>query len=509
MRKRRNHQADLIDVPALTPGPEFSVRAAQEIPKPKDWQAFQRGCVVLFQADLKDPHAQEYGRNGQKQRGIDVLGRRDGDPDHFVGVQCRRYDKPMKKAQILADCREALTIKAGLKEIIFATTCASDTKATDAAIEVERELRTGGHDLKVVILSWSDVELKIAQHPTAYALFVPSAMATTATQSSTKLEPDEISAIAEVLAARLQPSIQPVLPADVKIPSGSSEDPALHAKIDLLRDLFRTKNLFLPAKEGLLGLLSKEDLSNKPWARFRIETNLGSIAISLGRQEEAAALFEKAYEVRPNDCHAIANLALARTIQGRYDEAIVLARAALNSQPRSEQAVSFLLQAAARSSWQGDPEMLIPTDLIGSVHADLGLIEFLRKRDVSGWARRTRELASNHADLPEFRRLDALAVLELALGPDAFVGNPESVSRHDVDQAATDMLAVAENCLTNEFSDQHDLLAFVNNAAILLRLSDRQADCEALLVRALPSLPNQSQLKRLLALSQIALDRPD
>jgi hypothetical protein len=201
-RRNRSKQADPADLPALAAGPDFSIRAAQEIPKPKDWQALQRGCVILFQAELKDLHAQEYGRNGQKQRGIDVLGRRNGNPDHFVGIQCRRLDKPMKKDKILADCRAALSIKAGLKEIIFATTCPSDVNATNAAIDVERELRAEGHDLKVVLHSWSDLELKIAQHPTAYAFFFPSAVATTATQSSAKLDPDLLSAIADAVAAR-------------------------------------------------------------------------------------------------------------------------------------------------------------------------------------------------------------------------------------------------------------------------------------------------------------------
>jgi cellulose synthase operon protein C len=501
----RQDQTEPADLPLLPPGPLFSVTAAQEIPKPKNWQDFQRGCVVLFQAELKDPHAQEYGRHGQKQRGIDVLGRRNGDPNHFVGIQCRRYVEPLKKAEILKDCKAALTIKAGLKEIIFATTCPSDTKATDAAIEVESELRAQGHDLKVVIYSWSDLELKICQHPTALAFFFPSAVASTAAQS-VRLDPDSVSAIAEAVA-RLQPSSQAVVPADVEAPAGNSEDPALHAKIDLWRDLFRTKNSFVFAKEGLLELQSKEDLSGKPWAKFRIETNLGSVAISLGSHDEAAAHFEKAYAVRPTDCNAIANLALARTIRGRYEEAMELAKVALNSTPRSEQAVSYLLQAAARSSWQGDPETLIPADLVGSVHADMGLAEFLRKRNAPGWAEKTRELARNHIDVPEFRRADAIAVLELALGPDAFVGRPGTVSREDLERAAKEMLAMADSCLSNAFADQHDLLAFVNNAAVLLRLTGRQADCESLLVRALPSLSDQPQLRRLLALSQAAQDR--
>lgn len=161
----------------------FSVMAAQEIPKPKNWQDFQRGCVVLFQAELKDPHAQEYGRHDQKQQGIDILGRRNGDPTRLVGVQCRRYVEPLKYVDMLKDCREALEIKAGLKEIIFATTAPSDTKATDAVLEVERLMRSEGHDLTVVLYSWSDLELKICQHPPALAFFFPVAVASTAQQN--------------------------------------------------------------------------------------------------------------------------------------------------------------------------------------------------------------------------------------------------------------------------------------------------------------------------------------
>jgi hypothetical protein len=58
----------------------FSVRAGIHIPKPLDWQAFQRNCVILFREELRDPHTQEYGRSGQNQHGIDILGHRGGDP---------------------------------------------------------------------------------------------------------------------------------------------------------------------------------------------------------------------------------------------------------------------------------------------------------------------------------------------------------------------------------------------------------------------------------------------
>jgi hypothetical protein len=114
----------------------------------------------LFREELKDPHAQEYGRSGQRQRGIDVLGRRNAEANNFVGVQCRLITTPLKEAKILSDCRAALKIKAGLKEIIFATTAPDDTGASDAAIAVERILRAEGHDLRVVVYGWTNLQTR-------------------------------------------------------------------------------------------------------------------------------------------------------------------------------------------------------------------------------------------------------------------------------------------------------------------------------------------------------------
>ena len=118
--------------------PSLAVRLNFQLQPPQDWQAFQRNCVILFKSELKDPNTQEYGRSGQKQGGIDIIGRRNTDPEHWVGIQCRLIKTPLKKAKILSDCREALQLKAKLKEIIFATTAPDDKKATDDAIEVEQ-----------------------------------------------------------------------------------------------------------------------------------------------------------------------------------------------------------------------------------------------------------------------------------------------------------------------------------------------------------------------------------
>jgi cellulose synthase operon protein C len=507
--------ADLPDQPLSPAATSVSIplaaRLAHEIPKPKDWQAFQRNCVLLFRGELNDPHAQEYGRSGQKQRGIDILGRRNGDPGHAVGVQCRLVTSPLKEAKILQDCQAALAHEAGLKEILFVTTAPDDTRATDAANRVEHKLRSEGHDLRVVVYGWGQLQTLIAVHDVAYAAFCPSIFSSSAPQAPATA-PASVPEFAAQVAAHVLEGLRQTghaLPLRQVDAAGSNdEDPALHARIDTFRDLFKEHRQLLVVEKGLLSLLAREDLEGKPWARFRVETNLGSIALDLGREAEAADRYEAAHAVRPGDPKAVANLALARTIQGRFDEAMDLARQALSAVPRADHAVAYLLQAAARSSWQGDPESLIPADLTGSEVADIGLAEFLRRRNATGWAERTLELSRRHPDVEDLKRIRALAILALALEEHAFViGGQTSVSAEDLNGAADYMKAAAERSLDIGFADEDDLLAYLNNAALLLRLSGRHEECESLLQRGLPKVREEPSLRRILALAQAANGR--
>jgi cellulose synthase operon protein C len=500
------------ELPAKPPSPAaasatipLAARLTHEIPKPKDWQAFQRNCTLLFQAELSDPNAQEYGRSGQKQGGIDILGRRNGSPDHYVGVQCRHIEKPLKKADILKECRAALALKAELKEIIFATTAPDDTVATDAALAVERELRSEGYKLGVIVYGWDALQSKIAVHDVAYAAFCPSIVASSTPEAATLFPAADLSAqVAAHVVEHLRQTGVVIVPREAGAVGGNDEDPALHARIDTYRDLFRDQKQPRLAEKELLVLLSKERLEGKPWARFRIETNLGAIAFALGRETEGAARFEAAYALRPADPNAVANLALARTIQRRYDEAMSLAQEALAATPRPTHAVGYLLQAAALSNWQGDPETLIPLDIVGSEHADFGLTEFLRRRNIPGWAERSLGLSRRHPGGELLKRVGAIAVLALATESGAFIpGGRGPVTLEDVNRAADDMKAHTDHCLDIGFADENDLAAFLNNTAMLLRLSDRHAECEALLQRGLPKVSNQPSLRRLLALAQV------
>ncbi len=424
----------------------------------------------------------------------------------------------MGYGKIMEDCRAALKISSGLREIIFATTAPDDTRAEDAARRVESELRAEGHNVRIVVYGWGQLHKLIARHDVAYSVFCPWILATSVPQPTTLAALSERDAgsiaaqLAPLLAAglkQLQPTSSLTTPTHETASSdAAAEDPALHGRIDVFRDLFLKDHQPALAEKGLLGLLEAGGLDHKPWAQFRIQTNLGSIALHLGREAEAISRYEAAYHLRPSDPNATANLALTRTIQGRFQEAMSLAQEALSITPRADHAVGYLLQAAARSDWQGDPESLVPNELFGTMHADLGLAEFYRRRDVPEWQVRCIGFTQRHPDVPEFKPINAIAVLSLAVESGTTVsGGLGPVTAENLTQAADDMKGWVERMLDAGFGDEHDRRAHLNNACVLLRLCGRHEEIVALLRRAGSTTAADPALRRLLAIALTSLGR--
>lgn len=490
-------------------GVPTGARLASEIVKPKDWPAFQRNCVVLFREELRDPNTKEYGRNGQDQGGIDILGYRNADPAHPVGVQCRRIDRSLKQAAILKDCRAALALDFGLRELIFATTAPDDTKVDKAAKAVERQLREEGHNLTVHVYGWGQLQTLIGIHEPAYNAFMPGVVASA---RPVEIEIDE--RLADPFAARIVDEMVrrgglTIAPHPATVPAGpgniGNESPALHAKIDVLRELVR-EGESRSTEQKLLALRDSPEAVNAPWARYRIETNVAAALMDRGLEAEAAQAYERAYLIRPDDPDALANLALARTIQGRAEEGMEIAKAVLARPDRTPFAVSALLQAAARTDWQGDPESLIPQDMRGTTSAELAVADFLRKRWLPGWEARVLALPDTETDFDNIARLKALAILSIAVDSRVHVvGGKEAVTDAQINEAADQMQAHALHCLRNGYALRYDLIAHVSNAALLLRMVGRQDEAETLLREGLRSVPDEDQLMRLLAM--VLIDR--
>jgi cellulose synthase operon protein C len=90
-----------------------------QIPKPSDWQAFERLLATLWSEILDDDAVQRFGSGGQQQHGLDLTGYRKGDPSRFVGVQCK-CKGPREKVtakEFRNDVGRALKLKPALQTL--------------------------------------------------------------------------------------------------------------------------------------------------------------------------------------------------------------------------------------------------------------------------------------------------------------------------------------------------------------------------------------------------------
>ena len=81
-----------------------------------------------------------------------------------------------------------------------------------------------------------------------------------------------------------------------------------------------------------------------------VEDGLGFALQRSGQLDEAAAHFEKALQIKPDDYMSLLNMGVTRFYQGRVPEAIEYAQAAIRSQPDSPKAHNLLGMALAKQN---------------------------------------------------------------------------------------------------------------------------------------------------------------
>jgi hypothetical protein len=132
------------------------------LPPPKNERDFERMCLALWRRLLKDPNAQSVGRKGQRQSGVDLVGRSDGTL-HWVGVQCKvRTGGVLAQKDVAADVKRAKAFNPRLTELVFATTAGRDAKLQSYSRRLTENNIRSGH-FAVTIFSWDDIETELAK----------------------------------------------------------------------------------------------------------------------------------------------------------------------------------------------------------------------------------------------------------------------------------------------------------------------------------------------------------
>jgi len=135
---------------------------------PGSWEEFEDICADLFMRQWNDPDAVRYGRQGQRQNGVDIYGKEDGDD---VGAQCKKKSiwpvTELTTTDVDEEVEKAKKFSPRLKKYIIATTAPSDARIIDHVNAISAENGKVGL-FSVRVYSWTEIVRRIQSYSDLY-----------------------------------------------------------------------------------------------------------------------------------------------------------------------------------------------------------------------------------------------------------------------------------------------------------------------------------------------------
>jgi tetratricopeptide (TPR) repeat protein len=487
------------------------------IPKPLNWQDFERSCRVLFECILDDPNTQLNGRSGQPQNGVDIWGRRGGQGTHWVGVQCKGkegdYGREVTEKELRAEVKKCSNFMPTLSEFIIATTAPDDAKIQEVARTITQQNEASGNPMSVNVWGWGTLQNRISQFKDAITAFHPDSTPFTdairngiakvkADTEITKTDTAQILAIAKDLHAILNASDNSTKDIEVI-------DQYLHNEIDGYRDLIKSGQPKTAIE--LLKRLKERCWDNASFrVKFRIITNIGAAKLRLGDEKGAAADFLTAANYDPTDKIGMANVALAYMITGRSAEAIAAAEAALQQDPTNENAASYFIQLHSSDSSVTDPLNLVPQKVRDTPAVRMAVIYFYRLRQHPDWHRAALDAMSLFPDVEELKRAAAEANLDAILESRWFLLGECSSVENGIDKL-NEVANILDSIWNNAKKSEIPLVDWTlpHNLAVAYRALGRYESAAKVLDEAMERKPDAVDLVRLRAVIHLISNEED
>lgn len=140
------------------------------LPAPDTWQDFEKLCQQLWKEIWCDLNAQNNGRLGQPQCGVDVYGKPIYTVD-WAGVQCKdknNREGGLKAAEIETECEKARNFKPTLSSFSLATTAPRDVGMQEYARLLNTQKK---YPFDVHIWGWEDIAAEILARPNLLECF--------------------------------------------------------------------------------------------------------------------------------------------------------------------------------------------------------------------------------------------------------------------------------------------------------------------------------------------------
>ena len=476
---------------------------ATQIPKPRDEQDFERCNLVLWRCILKDETTHLYGRRGQRQHGVDILGCRNANPNHLVGIQCKlKTDgQQLREREVRDEVEKALTFKPLLSEYVVVTTGPDDAKLQSLAKELSICVSKSRHPrLRVAVLGWDNLQLEIQRYPDALKAFDPShtpqgdqiqkAIENIPEKVSTALSP-EIEIVRQEVAALRTTEIAIVF----------STVQSEHEK--LINDYVA----LIPGEaETALGLLQKLEARLAPNAsdhvHFRIQTNIAACQLRLGQESAAASGLIAAWSFAPGDPKAIANKAFGFLLLGNWDFVKEFAAQELKKRPSNARLAACYVRSLIHDEATADPISLVPEQVSSTPEVLEAHVQWLMERgDSCSWWDAAIAAHRKFPESVEMRELGASALLSRAIGGERYIyGQTFDASGHaDVKAAIQIYETLWPSIRDRSAQESGTLLSVPINLMIAYRIVGNEQGAIDLGWKALERFPMDDKLRECLA----------
>ena len=406
----------------------MSELTATQIPKPSDEQAFERCMEILWRCILEDGNVKLHGRRGQSQRGVDLIGIRDGEPDQIVGVQCKLKGdgNTLGEAEVRAEVEKALTFEPLLSEYIIVTTAPDDANLDKLALELSISASKDRKiNLKVQVLGWGSLEREIRRYPQALNAVDPSH------SPSNKLFEQKMDDLSDLVAAAVTPKLantqaaQAINPTVIDVNAHTVIERQINDYADLISNEPRTALVLLEKLQDSLNDNATD------FIRFRVASNIATCQLELGEEETAAKGFIAAYDHDPGNPKAIANKAFGLFLQDGWPSLRAFAEPQLLEYPDNATLAAYYIQGLAFDRTVNDPLDRVSESVRGSPEVAEAHVRWLVGRGEPGaWWDVAISAYETHPENKALEELYANALLDRAIGG-ANVINARIFSEHE------------------------------------------------------------------------------
>lgn len=137
-------------------------RQNRRFSRPANEADFESWCAIICREMYDTNDLRKFGRRGQKQDGIDLLGSL---PDgKVIGIQCKmRNDRPLTLNDIKTDLDKLNAFELPISRFVYATTSSRNTQLHQFVIARNQESKRG-RKCQLEILFWEDIEEWLSCH---------------------------------------------------------------------------------------------------------------------------------------------------------------------------------------------------------------------------------------------------------------------------------------------------------------------------------------------------------